>query len=148
MKHFGCSFEYANERNEDIMRAYLQEIAQCDQIFLPQVFNNVVNMPSKRFWVSAERAAIVISSMMRGDTLLNMRPTKREMFQEIYRRVEQLRKQNPNMSIYEMALKVVQEPAPKFYITAGSAKVIIYRIRKQWHKKHSQELRRLRLPQQ
>ena len=104
-------------------------------------------MPSKRFWVSAERAAIVISNMMRGDDLLNMRPTKREMFQEIYHRIKILQEQNPRMSIYEMALKVVQEPAPKFYITAGSAKVIIYRIRKQWHKKRSQELRHLRLPQ-
>jgi hypothetical protein len=147
MKHFGSSFEYAEERNADIMRAYRQELSRCKQIFLPEVFNNVVNMPSKRFSVSAERAAIVISNMMRGDDLLNMRPTKREMFQEIYRRIKILQEQNPRMSIYEMALKVVQEPAPKFYITAGSAKVIIYRIRKQWHKKRSQELRHLRLPQ-
>lgn len=147
MKHCGSNFEYAEERNEDIMRAYKQELAQCKQVFLPDVFNRVVNMPSKRFWVSAERAAIVISSMMRGDTLSQMRPTKRRMFQEIYRRVKILQEQNPNMSIYEMSLKVVQEPAPEFYITAGSAKVIIYRIRKQWHKKRSQELRRLRLPQ-
>lgn len=147
MKHYGSSFEYAEERNEDMMRAYMQEISRCDQIFLPQVFNRVVNMPSKRFWVSAERAAIVISNMMRGDTLSNMRPTKREMFQEIYRRVKEIQKKNPKMSIYEMALMVVQQPAPKFYLTAGSAKVIIYRIRKQWYKKRSQELRRLRLPQ-
>lgn len=146
MKHRGSSFEYAEERNEDIMRAYKQEIARCERIFLPEVFNRIVNMPSKRFWVSAERAAIVISSMMRGDTLAYMRPTKREMFQEIYRRVKILQEKHPNMSIYEMALNVVSEPAPKFYITAGSAKVIIYRIRKQWYKKRSQELRHSRLP--
>lgn len=146
MKHFGSNFEYAEERNEDIMRAYLQEIARCDQIYLPEIFNRVVNMPSKRFWVSPKRAAIVISNMMRGDTLADMRPTKREMFQEIFRRVLKLQEKNPEMSIYEIAIEVVQEPAPKFYLTAGSARVIIYRAKKQWHKKRSQELRRLRLP--
>lgn len=146
MKHYGSAFEYAEERNDDIMRAYTQELAHCNRIYLPQVFDRVVNMPSKRFWVSAERAAIVISNMMRGDKLINMRPTKREMFREIYSRAMALKEKNPNMSLYELALTVVQEPAPKFYLTAGSAKAIIYRIRKQWHKKRSQELRRLRLP--
>ena len=145
MKHFGNGFEYADERNDDIMRAYTQELAACDRIYLPQVFDRVVNMPSRRFWVSAERAAIVVSSMMRGDTLMNMRPTKREMFREIYRRVMLLKEQHPEMSLYELAFNVVQEPAPKFYLTAGSAKVIIYRIKKQWHKKRSQELRHYRL---
>lgn len=146
MKHRGNNFEYAEERNEDIMRAYMQEIGRCDRIYLPDVLSTVVNTPSKRFWVSAERAAIVISKMMHGDTLINMRPARREMFQEIYRRVKLLQKENPTMSISEMALKVVQQPAPKFYITAGSAKVIISRIRKQWYKKRSQELRRLHSP--
>jgi hypothetical protein len=59
--------------------------------------------------------------------------------------VKILQEQHPEMSISEMVLQVVQEPAPKFYLTAGSAKVIIYRVRKQWFKKQSQELRRLRL---
>lgn len=143
MKYHGCNFEYADERNNDIMRAYQQEIAQCDKIYLPRIYDKVVNMPSKRFWVSSERAAIVVSSMMRGDDLMNMHPMKREMFQEIYRRVMKLKEQYPTMSISELALKVVQEPAPKFYLTAGSARVIIYRIKKQWYKKRSQELRRL-----
>ena len=147
MKHHGSNFEYAEERNDDIMKAYMQEIGRCEKIYLPHILDAVVNTPTKRFWVSAERAAIVISKMMRGDTLMSMRPARREMFQEIYRRMKLLQKENPSMSINEMALQVVQQPAPKFYITAGSAKVIINRIRKQWYKKRSQELRRFRLQQ-
>lgn len=146
MKNHGSVFEYARERDEDIMRAYLEQIESCDTIYLPQIFNRVVNMPSRRFWVSAERAAIVISSMMRGDNLQRMRPTKREMFREIYRRVLKLRAENPEMSIYELAFHVVQEPAPKFYLTAGSAKVIIYKAKKLWHEKRRQRLQRLRSP--
>lgn len=144
MKNRGSEFEYAEERNDDLMRAYLSQLSECDVIRLPQVFSHVVNMPSRRFWVSAERAAIVISNMMRGDTLPNMRMTKREMFYEIYRRVLELQKMYPNKSIYELAFIVVQEPAPKFYLTAGSAKVIIYRIKKQWYEKKARRLYRSR----
>lgn len=144
MKNCGSEFEYAEERNDDLMRAYLSQLDACKVIRLPYVFNRVVNMPSRRFWVSAERAAIVISNMMRGDTLSNMRDTKREMFHEIYRRVLERKKLYPNMSIYELSFLVVQEPAPKFYLTAGSAKVIIYRIKKKWYEKRARRFHRSR----
>lgn len=147
MKNRGSEFEYVEERNNDLMNAYLSQLAACNVIRLPQIFNNVVNMPSSRFWVSAERAAIVISNMMRGDTIPNMRKTKREMFYEIYRRVIELRALHPNKSIYELALIVVQSPAPKFYLTAGSAKVIIYRIKKQWFEKRKRKFHRIRKSQ-
>ncbi len=142
MRHFGSKFEHEQERNEDIMRAYFEQIRSCENIYLPQILKRVVNMPSKRFWVSAERAAIVVSGMMRGDKLEHIkRPTKREMFYEIYNRVVQLRKQQPNASIFELTLQVVQEPAPKFYLTPGSAKVIIHKARQQWYEKRKPRLR-------
>ena len=141
MKNFGSKFEHEQERNDDIMRAYIFQIRSCDNIYLPQVLKRVVNMPSKRFWVSAERAAIVVSSMMKGNTLESMRPTKREMFEEIYRRVMEMKEKCPYSSIYELTSYVVEEPAPKFYLTPGSAKVIIHRAKKQWHEKRKQRLR-------
>lgn len=148
MKHNGSVFEYAQERNDDIMRAYIEQIDSCESINLPQVFSRVVNMPSKRFWVSAERAAIVVSNIMRGDTLPNMRRTKRDMFFEIYRRVMELREKYPAKSILQLTCIVVQQPAPKFYLTAGSAKVIICRAKRSWYEKRKQRLRRLCWPQE
>lgn len=142
MKNKGSSFEYAKERDNDIMRAYLQLLRECDIIEPQNIFRKVVNMPSKRFWVSAERAAIVVSKMMKGDKLLDMRPTKREMFEEIYRRVMKL-KEFSSASIYELAIEVVQEPAPKFYLTTGSAKVIIYKAKKQWFRDQKRQMRKL-----
>lgn len=148
MKHNGSVFEYAQERNEDIMRAYIEQIDSCDRINLPQIFNRVVNMPSKRFWVSAERASIVVSSIMKGDDLSHMRSTKREMFFEIYRRVMELRNVYPTYSILQLTCIVVQQQAPKFYLTAGSAKVIICRAKKRWYEKRKQRLHRLCWPQE
>ncbi len=132
MKKRGCNFEYEDERSRDIMRAYTELIQSCDVIYLPTFLRKLVNMPSKRFWVSAERASIVVSEIMRGKKpLLRMLPTKREMYMEIYNRIIKLKEALPELSIYELAQIVVEEPAPKFYLTPGSAKVIIYRIKKQ-----------------
>lgn len=148
MKNRGSVFEYARERDDDIMRAYIEQIDSCDQIHLPKVFSRVVNMPSKRFWVSPERASIVISNMMRGDNLASMRPTKREMFFEIYKRVLELKALYPKKTIYQLTCIVVQQEAPKFYLTAGSAKVIICKIKKKWYAKRMQRLRRLHCRQE
>lgn len=127
MKHRGSVFEYSQERDEDMRKAYSLIVGECDRVDLQKVFSRLVNMPSKRFWVTPDRAAIVIHSMMRGDTLQNMRPTKREMFEELYRRVMELKKQYPEATMPELCSMAVLTPAPKFYLTVGSAIVI-------WHK--------------
>ena len=69
MKNVGAIFEYEEERNRDLMRAYKEQLASHENKDLQSVLNRVVEMPSKRFWVSEERAAIVISEMMRGKGL-------------------------------------------------------------------------------
>ena len=66
MKKKGTISQLKHERDEDIMRAYLQELAGRPHILLPEVLKAVVSSPSKRFWVTSERAAIVIYNMMRG----------------------------------------------------------------------------------
>ena len=147
MKNCGSTFEYTKERDDDIMRAYMELVKEGDTIQLDNIFKRIVNMPSKRFWVSAERASIVVSRIMRGDKLDKMLPTKREMFFEIHRRVMELKKKYPEMSIYELTLQVVQEPSPKFYITTGSAKVMIYKAKKRWYSEQRKRLQRL-LPKQ
>lgn len=143
MKYHGSKIEYEEERNHDLMRVYHELICASDFISLPYIYKEVVNMPSTRFWVSEERAAIVISSMMKGDKLLYMRPTKREMFKEIYRRAMQLKREQPALSVYDIAFKVVRQPAPKFYITPGYAKSIIFYAKKEWYEERKRKLRHL-----
>lgn len=89
--------EYSQERSDDLMRAYDEYIQSCDYIRMPDVYNNIVNMPSRRFWVSDIRAALVISAMMRGEARLDkMCASKREMYEEIYRRVAIMREKHPD----------------------------------------------------
>lgn len=134
MKNLGSHFEYEKQRNDDLMRAYREEIYRSEVISLPQILHAIVNQPSARFWVSEERAAIVVSRMMKGDRLRKMRPLKREMFREIFKRVKKMQQIYPDMTLSQLAYEVVRQPAPKFYLTPGSAKVIISKIRRKWYK--------------
>lgn len=135
--------EYSEERINDLMRAYDEYIASCDYIRMPDVYMNIVNMPSRRFWVSDIRAALVVSAIMRGEADLDgMWPLKKEMYLEIHRRVVELGKENPGMSISELCSIVVTQPAPKFYLTPGSAKMMVCKARKRWIEEKWKKLRR------
>lgn len=143
MKHKGAKFEYEDERNDELMRAYHGIIESSEYVSMPDIYKAAAELPSSRFWVSEERASIVISSMMRGDKLKNMHPNKREMFYEIYRRCMSLKEQCPNLTPYELCFRVVRQPAPKFYLTPGYVKVIICKARTKWYEERKRKLRHL-----
>ena len=132
MKHFGTKFEYTDMRDEALMSTYRRLMASEKYIRLPELLEKGVNSPSKRFWVSEERAAIVLSQMFKGDLLENMSEMKREMFMDLYEVAKVIRSNNPGMSMADIAFHATRQPARKFYIKAASAKVIIHRIKKKW----------------
>lgn len=133
MKRKGSKFEYEAERNKELLKAYCSQIEICSEIHLDEILSRVVNTPCSRFWVSDERASIVMSGIERGTANLDsMIESRKEMFLEIYDRVKALRINNPTMSLSELTNEVVKQPAPRFYLTAKSARTIIHRIRKQW----------------
>lgn len=145
MKHKGSVMEYAIERANDLMRAYDRYIAECDYVRMDEACGVIVNMPSRRFWVSEIRASLVVSAVIRGERVLeSMRPLKREMYEEIHRRVLQMRQAYPQMSISELCSEVVQQPAPKFYMSPGSAKIMVYKSMKRWVREKWRRLRFLR----
>ena len=123
------------------MRAYHEQLESCDTIVLSDIFRNVVAMPSARFWVSEERAAVVIGCMLRGDKVEKMRNNAREMYFEIYKRVVSEREKYPDKSIAEIVFHVIRQPAPKFYLTPDSARVIVTRLKRE---KYSNVFKRMR----
>lgn len=139
-KNTGCTLEYSEERISALMREYEKYIASCDYICMPEVFNHIVNQPCCRFWVSSIRAAAVIAKMIKGGDLKRMRSTKREMFQEIFNRVVALRKRNPGISLFQSVSIVVSQPAPKFYLSPSSAKIMVYKAKKEWYERKRRKL--------
>ena len=142
MKHKGSLMEYSQERSDDLMRAYDEYIASCDHIRLTDVCDNIVNMPSRRFWVSETRASLVVSAMMKGEARLeSMCSSKKEMYEEIYRRVMEMKKDCPDLSVSELCDRVVAQPAPKFYLSPGTALIMIYKARREWQRRKWLKLR-------
>lgn len=117
------------------MLVYQEELSKAGYIVMPKIFEQVANSPCSRFWVSEERAAIVISTLLAGKVIPNMRKNKREMFDEIFRRFLIAREQYPEKSIYALAIMVVNQPAPKFYMTPRTVGELIYRIKNGWYEK-------------
>ena len=143
MKRPGDLMEFSKERIRDLMRTYDKYVADCDYIRMPDVYCSIVNMPAQRFWVSDIRATKVIYAMMRGMSLKGMRPLKREMFEEILKRVLELRKNRPELTIKACCSIVVAQPAPKFYLSPGSAKIMVCKARKKWVREKLKSLRLL-----
>ena len=136
MKYHGCILEFTDERNDELMRAFREAINKRTFIDITEISEEVVNMPCSRFWVSEERAMVVVTALIKGKPVLDtMRPTKREMFQEIYNRVLDYQKHFPDASLFELVLKAVNSPAPKFYMTPRSAMEIIYKIKNGFYEK-------------
>ena len=133
MKYFGSILDFTRERNADLMRVYHDRLAEASIIVMPVIFQLVADSPASRFWVSEERAAIVISAMVAGKPMPRMRSNKREMFEEIYRRYLVMRKDCPDKSVYELVTKIVNQPAPKFYLTPRTVGEFIYRIKNGWY---------------
>lgn len=143
MKHKGASVDYSEQRDDELMRAFDTYMEQCAPNEQHLVYERIVDMPCSRFWVSDKRASVVVCKMIRGEEDLSKAiQTKREMFIEIYNRVMKLKEENPKETIISLCAKVVMQPAPRFYLTAGTAIVLVSRARKRWNKKMCQRLQR------
>jgi hypothetical protein len=141
MKNFGCKSEYHQERTHDLLRAYFRYLETCDIVRMSDVFKHVVEMPAARFWVSIPRASVVVAKIDRGDDLLYMCANKREMFFEIHSRVCKLRAKHPTWTLRRLVDHAISQPAPKFYVAPGSARILILKARKQWFADKSKRLR-------
>lgn len=137
MKYFGSILEFTRQRNDDIMRAYRDCLQKAKFVVMPEIFAMVAESPASRFWVSEERAAIVVSAMLeargREKHYMPVNGVKREMFEEIFRRFLLERKSRPKASVLEIVSVIVNQPAPKFYLTPRTIGEYIYRIKNGWY---------------
>lgn len=136
MKSFGSVLAFTRERNAALLKAYREQVDAVGNVRLNEIVEKIVNSPSPRFWVSEERAAAVVSAIMRGKPVLEtMRRSKREMFEEIHRRVVALKEVHPDWHLCQLVFEVVNSPAPKFYMEASSAQERLFKIRNGWYER-------------
>lgn len=134
MKKKGAICDFRGQRDDDLFRAYSAAWERAymndEYVCLSRLMEEVVATSAQRFYVSEERAAIVLSKMLQGQSIAHMQLQKRRMFEEIYRRFLALMQRRPYLRYQEAVTIVVNQPAPEFYLTIGSAIVILHRIRK------------------
>lgn len=136
MKSFGSVLAFTRERNAALLKACREQVDAVGYVRLNEIVEKIVNSPSPRFWVSEERAAAVVSAIMRGKPILEtMRRSKREMFEEIHRRVVALKEVHPDWHLCQLVFEVVNSPAPKFYMEASSAQERLFKIRNGWYER-------------
>ena len=88
MKQKGYVCDYIEERDADLLRAYKEIISVRDNIRFSEVVAQLAKSPSKRFWVSELQAYKVVLKILGGDSLSGMIPTRKVMYQEIFRRYQ------------------------------------------------------------
>lgn len=135
MKNKGALAEFAEERAKDLYSAYKEYIENCSLINVKEAYSSIVEKPARRFYVSGIRASVVMSAIERGKKPLeNMLPLKREMYEEIYQRVVAMKKTNPEYDLCLCCFLVVEQTAPKYYISGEAAYAIVCKARKRWKK--------------
>ena len=74
----------------------------------------------------------MIHKIRKGYDLAQMGGTRREMFEEIEKRVAEIERTHEGIKLEDAVIRVIEGGAPKFYLTIKSAKVILHKIKKRW----------------
>ena len=128
MKHVGSVFPYKEWRGRELLRAFYEELHQCKFIRMDEIFERVAKHACSRFWVSEERAAIVIAELLRGGEF-TYSGAKGRMYREIYERCLVMRETCPTLGLGEIVSKVVNSNAPEFYMSPAQVKFVVNKMR-------------------
>ncbi len=136
-------FEYRDDRGQNLLEVFNQELGKSEEDLMEEVIQRAVDRPARRFWISEERAQRVLNEMARKPLSTRYHPLKREMYEEIRRRCDKVERQHPQWTFSRCVCHVVNQPAPKFYLSVSSARVIILEERKRCAREKMRKLRHL-----
>lgn len=126
MKNRNAKCDYLKQRNANIRRELVKRLGN-PAVRLDDIFAEMAMIPVERFYISEERALRLINERRRtGRWPAGMNPRRIEMIQEIEKRVEWMMALDPDLSLPEAVFRVVNSPAPAFYLTPGSLRTIFY----------------------
>ena len=129
MKKIGSVCDHINDRDKELYHRYREALATAQTIKLDDILLSVIHSRTSRLWLSENRAAEIIKSFIRADGKFKPNPKRAEIYNEVWRRYRRLRSKRPNDAFSDIVFDVVNSPADSFYLTIGSAKVIICKIR-------------------
>lgn len=127
MKKQNSVSEFVSERNEVLVNHFHRKLKEGSDATVRRLFHDVAAQPAPRFWVSECRAAVVVMRLLKGEeNLEGMYEEKREMYKEIIRRYQELRRLRPDDSVMDIVFDVVNQPAPHSYLSWQRTRTLVY----------------------
>lgn len=144
MRKKGSKSQVSKGRNADLYENYVRllkrHLSLYGRVCNPLIFQQLVNSPAKRYWISSERAYSVIIQIRKGT--LNVKPTKTicRLYYALYDDFVKYKELHPEIPGTHAIEEVVMLPAPCFGLEPRVADIIIKKISKQCQK---EKIRRL-----
>ena len=118
-------------RKQDVINTFYEKYKELKKSkpFATQneVIEYAVKSEAPRFYVTFENARRFVSLLLRKKKLPIVNENKLEMYKEIYRRyVKQMKDSNKRYK-YLILEKIIEEPAPSFYLEEETFRGIIYK---------------------
>lgn len=118
-------------RKQDVINCFYESYKELKKSkpFATQneVIEYAVRKKAPRFYVTFENARRFISLLSRKKRLPIVNENKLEMYKEIYRRyIKQVKESNKRYK-YLILEKIIEEPAPSFYLEEETFRGIIYK---------------------
>jgi len=122
--------EFMEERDMDLMDAYKRVLRHYGKrapfIKKSLLMLQTSKSPAKKFYVSEEQALRIVTRLYKGkDTYIKSRE-KVQMYHDILERVRDTIRPIDTLSL--AIRRVIQQEAPRFYVTPETARIILYRL--------------------
>lgn len=134
MRKAGDVFAFTEQRDMDLLSAYQRQISRQLQLYgrinATGLIQKVINSTASRYWVSSERASVVINKLEKGESISYMKPNKIRFYSELYKEFCSYREKHPGMPKKHIVEIVVTYPAPCFGMTQRVASNIIRKMRR------------------
>lgn len=124
MKKKGNTSDFSSQRNAELRAAFFSQETYSTS---DSAINKVVKTPTSRFWVDPARARDVMSRMEKDPlATASMHPERRRMYEDLYRRYQEIRLQFPGQSKIKAVTMAIYSGAPEFYLSTWRARHIVY----------------------
>ena len=118
-------------RKQDVVNSFFESVKELRKTrpyaTQSEVIEYAANGKAPRFYVTFENARRFVSMLMRKKKLPVINENKLAMYKEIYNRYIQRVKDCTKRYKYLILEKIIEEPAPSFYINEETFRSIVYR---------------------
>lgn len=127
MKKRNAKCDYIAQRNEDLKKEFIARLGKTDFRRIDDIFPCLAQIPARRFYITEERALILLNQYERnGAWPAAMNKRRIMMMEEIRSRVKALMLKRPKLSLRDAVYEVVNSTAPNYYLTPRSIRTITY----------------------